>query len=356
MPKKPVITDSVAYDELVKLKLTGVDSTVLRCRMGYVKANQILTHYLNPIGEQTRIHPSFLPTQASGRWSTTEYPVTNWPKQIRDIVVPDLGTYWIDADWDGIEARVVAALSGDVEDLKAFEMGWDIHTLTACGMYSMPLPPILTKKCHTDPSCEAWRQQWKPAWKGEGDKRRWLAKTTRFGLAYAVDERGVVHAKGIEESGLTVDKLIETGRLYLSSKPLLRRWKIATWDKVLRDREARTFLGRRRKLFVSAADLKKWTARIPPDCAKAGLNHIVQGSVADMANRCIIDITDSWPQCVLKQQRHDGFTFQFPNEVDAWPEIRPMLERRWQLTPEHSITSTASWSRINEDGATVELR
>lgn len=356
MPKTRKSAASCDADTLKQLKQAGHESAVLDSRLQYIDAAHALNQCLLPLAGNVRAFPTYLPTQASGRWSMTGLYRVNFPPDLRDVIIPDPGTVWIKFDLDAIEAKIVAALSEDWEDLEAFQHGYDIHTLTACRMYHVELPPILTKACHTAPECEAWRQAWKPAWEGADDLRRRLAKVLRYGLFYGYDETSVLEAKGVEDLHLTREDLLEAGRAYLKSKPALRAWKMRTWRRIMQTREARTFLGRRRRFFVSSQDINMWIKRKrPPEPAREGLNHEVQGAVGGMMNRMIIAICQAWPEACLVTQEHDGAIISVPKCTTVWPQIRQHVEQTWNITERVSIVSTAEWKLCASDGRWVPL-
>jgi DNA polymerase I-like protein with 3'-5' exonuclease and polymerase domains len=337
---------SIDADTLAELIQKGVDSDVLRARIDYAEANQLLTHYI-PALRSVRLHPRMLPTQASGRWSTTNPPLVNFPADclnpdcpnrephmavgddcwsLRDCAVPDVGDKWEYWDWDAIEARLVAVYCGDTEDLAAFNNNWDIHTLTMCGMYKLPKPQDL-KNPHKSEIDTDWRGNLN--WGGKDDRRRRLAKNCRYALAYGRDERAM--DKYATEMKMSVAELRAAGKMYLDSKPALVAWKRRTWAECGRTKESRTFLGRRRRLMGASADAEK-----------EGLNHKIQGSVADMMNWCLIQITNTWGECSLVYQSHDGAKIRFPRNTNPHPSIKEIVERVWEIEGK-PMQFTATW-------------
>src|SRR5215510_7015050 len=96
-----------------------------------------LSNYVNKLVGETRIYPQHLPTQTSGRWSTLNPPVTNWPRacinqecpqsehewtsncwSIRDILLCDSDEVLVTFDHDNIEGRIHDLI---VNDTKAIE-------------------------------------------------------------------------------------------------------------------------------------------------------------------------------------------------------------------------------------------
>lgn len=359
---------SVDERTLLKLKHEGRESDLIDYRLRH-EALQSTIKYLVPLMGKERVHPRYLPTQKSGRWSITGPPLPTFSDKcinpectredehmaggacwsLRDVVVPDEGWYFLHFDWSAIEAKLAAAYSGDDEDLELFARDADIHTVTYCKMYKLPLPSDVMNPFGD----EVWKAKvgltTKNCWQRQG------AKTSRYSLAYGVDHRAISEAKDIDllarAAGLDKAGVEAMAKAYLDSKPKLVAWKRRVWNEIYDVQEVRTPSGRRKRLFISADEYIRWkkTGR-PGDAGKQGLNHLAQGEVASQMNRTIIAIKRRWPESRLGFQSHDGYYGCFPETTDCWPEIRGIVEREWQVTEGRSIFSTAEFERINSDG------
>lgn len=349
-------------DEKSLRKLLSKDDPdpLVELRLRFIERSQLLTHYLLPMSQghkkssvikpDGRVYPTMLPTQASGRWSIKEPPLVTFPSDCinpdcpqeahlvsphcwsaRDIVQPDPGTTWLKWDFDAIEARIVACESNDRDDIEAFLRGYDLHTMTACQMFSMDRPPTLTNALHTDEASKSWREKY--TWRGKEDRRRIGAKVARYALFYGVDEKPILQSKDAARVGVPPSELLEMGRLFLASKPALTAWKRKTWEQVWREHRAVTFLGRPRRFLGDYYEV-----------VKEGLNHKIQGAVADVMNRVIIDALDKWPFAWLVVQSHDGATLCVPDDKcdNVWPKIRCVVEREWTING-HKMPLTAEW-------------
>ncbi len=367
----------VSEKELLKLRHDGYTSDMIEYRLRYAEYDSTIK-YLTPLVGLERVHPHYLPTQKSGRWSTTNPPLVNFSANcinpgcvklgehragdgcwsLRDVVVPDPGTYFIKWDWSAIEARLASGYSGDDEDLELFARDADIHTVTLCKMYKLPMPPDLMDPFKS-PSCEEWRRL-----TGLDNKECWQrtgAKTSRYSLAYGADERAIHQGKDTDklarDAGLDKAGLEAMAKAYLDSKPKLKAWKYATWDQIYKTHEVRTPLGRRKRLFFTSEEYTKWRKlRRPGHAGKEGLNHLAQGQVADMMNLTIIAIKKRWPESRLAFQSHDGHLSVWPESVNPWPEIREVVERSWDLGNGRSIVSVADWETVQADGTHRRLR
>lgn len=354
MPKKRTKTDrSVAQEHLHGMYATpaGMVSEVLKARIRYSEADSF-ARYLRPLIGVERVSPGYLPTQANGRWSITNPPLVTFPDKgkadkrglprLREVVVPDEGTCWLTWDWDGMWARFVAAASDDVEDITALNTGQDIHCMTACRALGLPLPRDLA---HPERD-EQWAILYK--WTGKTDRRRRLAKSTRYSLYNGIDERAVLDATAeAEEMGITADDLLKFARLYLRSKPLYVAWKSALIERCLTAGESRTLYGRRLRLYGDR-DVR----------AKAAISHFLMGTEADIMAQTLIEVLRRYPRCWLAYPAHDGVKIVVPAISDAreiHTNIRPYVERAHRIG-RHDTPLPATWGIVWPDGSEEELK
>lgn len=362
MPKKAKKPTAVDADTLRQWKAKGASSPILDARLEFMEIEGI-ARYVRQMQGLDRVYPNMLPTaQVSGRWSTTDPPIVTFPPELRGgtksrpdgsvyipppLLVPDPGTFWISWDFDALHAKIATAYSGDKTDLDAFNQGWDIHTLTACGMFGMPFPPIRTKALHKAPECEAWRLSWTPPWEGGDDRRRHLAKTMRYATLLGKNEHSALQASGVEKLNLARADILRFAKLYLDSKPALvaAKWKI--WNECASTGVARTFMGRRRRLFGD------WWTR-----AKDGWSHVLQGGEVDIQMTCFIDIQALYPDSWLVWNAHDGAPWGFPDTYDP-PTVKSVLsdivERTWNVVGS-PIKTTADWKLWLPDATVTPMK
>lgn len=346
---------SLETDSLVKLIKLGADSDVLRARLAYAAAEGF-RRYVKPVAESVRVRPNFLPTQASGRWSVTNPPLINFPDaakaakkglpNLQACFEPDIGTYWLCSDWNALHAVFMACVSDDLPDIEAFREKHDIHTLTVSRVFKLPLPPSpLESEIHTGESCAAWRAAVK--WAGKGDRRRHLMKTVRYALLNAYDEKGVMEAKDVEELGLTMSDLLKAGRAFLAAKPNMVAWKKGYARDAIAKGEARSWYGRRRKLFGS--DEK--------DKFKTAVAHFLQGTEVDVMEMTMLGVLEKFPEARLAWPSHDGLKFVFPTSLPlevTLPVVREIVERPREIG-RHTVPLYATWEVIREGGVHLAL-
>ena len=409
---------SIGANILTSMVQSGIESVVLEQRRRYAVAAQALNQYVGPLGwcecgheegqhgytacdvemfgcvakgcecamweGKTRAYPRFLPTQASGRWSTTKPPVPNFPKQCLNpqctypkphaalgdgcweagvVFRPDDGWYWLVWDKDAIEARVNAVLTEDDEMVEGFNNGLDLHTLYACRTFGLPVPPNLVDP-HKSPECAEWRAA--IAWSGKEDLRRRVQKVITFGTFYGPDQHAVLGAKGVEELGLPREELLERTRIYLSSKPLLAKAKEKYWSQFIANPVARTYWGRRLTAYTTYQEKEAWVKSVklyhagkgalkPSEGAKKLWSFMHQGFESDHLNQTIIAVKKRWPESRFVFNRHDSLTFAFPEHINPFPEIRGIdeIDTVWGNGMKMRFTST--WHTIDARGKKVGL-
>mgnify|MGYP001571390743 CR=1 FL=1 len=313
---------SVADDKLLALRAKGVQSDALDARLAFMKARQVLSHYVNPLVRKRRVYPRMTAPQATGRLSVSAPPLINFPPSIRDIVVPDEGWAWVEWDWEAVEARIVAHLCRDEADLAAFRQGHDIHTVTLVHMFGLLPCPVGWKKAQLFGTEEgrAWCAALPVPDPPYHDKHRWrtLVKNTRYTLQYAKrPEALTVYAS---EFSMPPEELVNFGRRYLASKPALVAWKQRTWAECWERRVVYTaYLGRRRYLYGDRKSIEK-----------EGLNTKVQGSVADLMRETVGLVCGVFPEAHLAYQTHDGVKTALPKDLvtsEVRERIKSIVER-----------------------------
>ena len=329
MPVKLLGTRSINKDRLAELRDSGVDSEVLLARLDFVEYEGMRKDLVK-LSKADRVFPEILPTQASGRWSTKNPNLGGFKREFwkthRHIIHPDRGEWWLEFDWSGIECRMFVAYTGDLEDVAWLDGrdlppgAPDIHSAT-CFKYLF-----------------AW-DAWPADWSGNKDERRTRAKNFRYGVGqYGTSAKAVLGMPGIESLGLDRQMLLQRAQRFLDARPKAQAWKETVWERCRTDKEARTFMGRRRKLFG-----------LPDDRAKDGLNHMIQGSVADLMDWCLITVSREWPRASLILNKHDGAILAFPNEcpVDTTTaRMKALVEREWEVGQGIVMHFPAEWEII----------
>ncbi|MGH9093083.1 MAG: DNA polymerase, partial [Acidimicrobiales bacterium] len=233
----PVVDALLAYREVEKLRSTYGESL------------------LAEVAWDGRIHASFRQTVArTGRLSSDRPNLHNIPvrseagKRFRRVFVPRPGWKFLVADYDQIELRVTAHLSGDPGLIAAFTSGADVHRTVAAGVYGVP-PEEVT----------------------HGQRER--AKMVSYGLLYGMEAFGLARrlSAGVDEAN-------EIMARYFDAFPKVRAYMDGTVAEARRRGFTRTALGRKRPL----PDLDNRNYRTRQAAERQAMNAGIQGLAADL--------------------------------------------------------------------------
>jgi DNA polymerase-1 len=268
---------------------------VLEGRVVYIGARQILTHFLAPMSGE-RFYPNIsIHAQASGRWSIP--PLTQMPKSLRDIIIPDEGMCWITWDWKSIEPRLLAVISNDIPSLEAFERGEDVYSLAAEEAFGWPSPVEDFKRLFT---------------------KRFVLRLNYGGNAY-----GAGSIPGAKTLGLTPQTLVQASQRYLQAHPALSEWRGGVSSVAMTKRETRTFMGRRRRLLNPSLGAVE----------RAAFNHPMQGGVVDIANTTFLEIYENLPWSNFVYSMHDfqAWEVSVEKKEESFELIKEIVCKEWNI-------------------------
>jgi DNA polymerase-1 len=278
-----IVKDILDWRQLVKLKNTYVDA---------------LPNQVDPVS--LRVHTDYMQTvAATGRLSSNNPNLQNIPirtergRQIRKACVARDENYTlVSADYSQIELRIIAALSGEDNMIKAFLNNEDIHKSTASKVFDVPIE-------------EVTREQ------------RSHAKTVNFGIIYGVSAFGLSNQTSLSRSESAA--LIEA---YYNSYPRLKSYISEQIDFARENGYVQTVLGRRRYL----KDINSQNAIVRGGAERNAVNAPIQGSAADIIKIAMINIhkkliSDNYKSKMLLQV-HDELVFDVHNsELDKMKEM-----------------------------------
>ncbi|TDE54816.1 DNA polymerase I [Flavobacterium sp. GT3P67] len=287
--ENPIVKDILDWRQLVKLQNT------------YVEA---LPNQVDKI--TNRIHTDYMQTvAATGRLSSNNPNLQNIPirtergRQIRKaFVARDENYTLVSADYSQIELRVIAALSGEENMIKAFQNHEDIHKSTASKVFNVPLE-------------EVTREQ------------RSHAKTVNFGIIYGVSAFGLSNQTSLSRSESAA--LIEA---YYKTYPRLKSYIQEQIDFARDNGYVQTILGRRRYL----KDINSQNAIVRGGAERNAVNAPIQGSAADIIKIAMINIhekltSENWKSKMLLQV-HDELVFDVHNS--ELEKIKPMIKHEME--------------------------
>jgi DNA polymerase-1 len=210
---------------------------------------------LAEVAEDGRIHASFNQTVArTGRLSSDQPNLHNIPvrtpggRRFREAFVAPPGTSLLVADYNQIELRVIAHLSGDPGLKAAFSSGRDIHAATAAAVFGVPVSAVT------------------PAMRAR-------AKMVSYGLAYGMEAYGLA-----QRLSIPVEEATAILNQYFAAFPAVRAYMENTVVEARRRGYTETALGRRRYLPELSSD----NFRVRQAAERQAMNAGIQGLAADI--------------------------------------------------------------------------
>jgi len=253
-----------------------------------------------------RVHTDYMQTvAATGRLSSNNPNLQNIPirtergRQIRKaFIARDENYTLLSADYSQIELRIIAALSGEENMIKAFQNHEDIHKSTASKVFNVPLD-------------EVTREQ------------RSHAKTVNFGIIYGVSAFGLSNQTSLSRSESAA--LIEA---YYKTYPRLKSYIQEQIEFARENGYVQTILGRRRYL----KDIHSQNAIVRGGAERNAVNAPIQGSAADVIKIAMINIhkkleSENWKSKMLLQV-HDELVFDVHNS--ELEKIQPMIKHEME--------------------------
>jgi DNA polymerase-1 len=253
-----------------------------------------------------RVHTDYMQTvAATGRLSSNNPNLQNIPirtergRQIRKaFIARDENYTLLSADYSQIELRIIAALCGEENMIKAFQQGEDIHKSTAAKVFNVPLEEV-TKE------------------------QRSHAKTVNFGIIYGVSAFGLSNQTSLSRAESAA--LIEA---YYITYPKLKSYIQDQIESARENGFVQTILGRRRYL----KDINSANAIVRGAAERNAVNAPIQGSAADIIKIAMINIhkrliAENWKSKMLLQV-HDELVFDVHNS--ELEKIQPMIKHEME--------------------------
>jgi DNA polymerase-1 len=290
----PILADILEWRQMVKLQSTYIDALPLQ---------------VDP--KTQRVHTDYMQTvAATGRLSSNNPNLQNIPvrtergRLIRKAFIARNENYvLLSADYSQIELRIIAALSGEDNMIKAFQNNEDIHKSTAAKVFNVPLDEV-TKE------------------------QRSHAKTVNFGIVYGVSAFGLSNQSNLSRQESAA--LIEA---YYKTYPKLKAYMQEQVDFARENGYVQTVLGRRRYL----KDINSANAMVRSGAERNAVNAPIQGSAADIIKIAMINIHQklaekkadgsAWKSKMLLQV-HDELVFDVHlSEIEL---IKPLIKQEME--------------------------
>ncbi|HMK62638.1 MAG TPA: DNA polymerase I [Acidimicrobiales bacterium] len=269
----PIVETLLQYREVEKLRSTYGESL------------------LAEVADDGRIHATFHQTVArTGRLSSDRPNLHNIPvrseigRQLRAAFVPAAGCRLLVSDYDQIELRVIAHLSGDPGLVAAFAEHRDIHRTTAARVFGVAPQQVTAAQ-------------------------RNRAKMVSYGLAYGMEAYGLAQRLNIEtpEAQAILDA-------YFAAFPAVRAYMDATVAEARSKGYTVTLFGRRRPL----PDLNSPNRNLRMAAERQARNAGIQGLAADLFKVALVKLDAALEERKLRArlvlQVHDEVLVEVPHE------------------------------------------
>ncbi len=252
---------------------------------------------LEEVGEDGRIHATFRQTVArTGRLSSEAPNLHNIPvrsslgAQFRSLFIPEQGWQLLAADYDQIELRIIAHLSGDEGLITAFTSGEAVHAQVAASVFQVPLAKVT---------------------KAQREK----AKTVSYGLAYGMEAYGLA-----QRMQTTPGEAAEVMEDYFSAFPGVKDYQEAAVAEAKAQGFTRTQFGRIRPM----PDLGSSNFRVRTAAERQAMNAGIQGLAADIFKFALVRLDRALAEAGLEArivlQVHDEILVEAPKAEQAQVE------------------------------------
>lgn len=332
-PDSPEQVLQVLHSAGVKVKDTNAktlafhkSNPIVERLLAYRHAHKRVTTYgeaFLDLVHNGRLHTSYNQVgAASGRFSSSNPNLQNQPNPEKEmekpegerapntrlLFVPDPQHVFISADYSGQELRIMAHVSRDENMIRAFREDKDLHRFTASKMFRVPEEQVTSLQ-------------------------RKAAKSCGFGILYGSAAPGLAQTMTREGSPTTVQQAQELLDLYFTTFPNVLKWMNYQKHFLAEHGFTKTILGRKRRF----PQYKDAAGRERGSIERSALNHVIQGSGADMIKLSLRDCADNYDliqlRCIPVLTVHDEIVFQVPAVVadEAMPVIKDVMEHVMDL-------------------------
>lgn len=329
-----VLTDkkkepSVAKEALLKLN----DKPFVAAALEWKKYEKFLSTFIESEGlrvlEDGRIHPTWRVGGArTGRWTSSPN-FQNFPKSMRSMFIAPEGWVIVGADYDQLELRVMATLTGDTnlisrcmgaDPTRKLEVDCDPHSYVS----SIVFGDAFVKLGLIDDSHVKTRPGESPC-KCTRCKRtalRDVCKRVIYGLNYgagAATVQKAIYDGGYEGPPITIQIIERAVKVIFTAFPQIPVWREQQRRTATRDQEVRSAILARRRIFPLGEIDETVIANFP-----------IQSSAADIVNQQTVllheRLSAADPEARIIAQVHDALY------ILAREERAPAVEALTQKT------------------------
>lgn len=298
--------------------LQGLSHPICKLILEYREVAKLKNTYIEAIPALVeadgRLRTQFNQTvTATGRLSSTHPNLQNIPvrgelgRRIRRAFVAAPGRLLLAADYDQIELRLMAHMSGDEAMVRAFREGQDIHDFTARQIFSLGAESVTPNQ-------------------------RRIAKSVNFGLLYGMSDFGLAQRLEIPKS-----QAKEMIAAYFARFPSVKSFIKGVIENGRQQGYVSTLLGRRR--YMPALRSSNFMQRSAAE--REATNAPIQGSAADLMKRAMVRLAPRLGgSALMLLQIHDELIFEV--EAARVREVAEVVKHEMEHAFELSVPLGAS--------------
>lgn len=271
----------------------------------YRELFKIVSTYLESFSKLgDRVYTTLIQTgAATGRLSSKDPNLQNVPSVVKGVLVADPGYKLVAFDYSQLELRILAAVTQDVEMIRAFKEGQDIHLLTASKVFGVPLDKV-TKEM------------------------RGLAKTLNFGVVYGMGATAFSRS-----SGLALDKARGFIKDYFERFKAIKEWQTKIKEGARHKGMVTNLNGRLRWL----PNINSTDGFLRAEAERAAINMPIQSLGADIIKLAMIAVDKKYGKSKsvkLVLSIHDELLFEIESDKlsKSVLEIKDLMENIYKLS------------------------
>lgn len=287
----PIVDKIIQYRKYQKLKSTYIDVYLRICE-----------------DKGNIIHTSFHQTLTNtGRISSSDPNLQNIPtnddegKVLRKMFVSKFPNgKLMSADYNQIELRLLADMSGEQKLIDIYNRGEDIHTMTACQIFNVT-PEQVTQKMRRE------------------------AKAVNFGVIYGISDYGL--SQNIKVSRKSAKEYIDS---YFAKYPAVKQFSENNIEYAKEHGYIKTMYGRIRHI----PELKSSNYNLRNFGERVAMNMPLQGTASDIIKMSMLKVADALKTNNLKSQLilqiHDELVLDvFPGEEEKVKKLLHNAMESW---------------------------
>jgi DNA polymerase-1 len=257
----------------------------------YLHYTSILKKLIPKI-KKDRLHPIYQFQPELARVYAKGVNITGLPHKIRQYIIPSQGHYFIEADYQAIELRVLAALSQDpalLETINSYNT--DIHRIQASRLFQKPLRKVTMELRET-------------------------SKQLTFGIIYGMSPQSL--AQKLKTTKEHAQSLMDS---FFQTYPKVLDLIIKIQEQALTTGIVYSYFGRKRSLYPLLN-------QDPQKSLRVAVNHVIQSTAGDILRIGLINLDNALIpfKARILTTVFDSVLIEVPYEHSV-SEVKPLIQK-----------------------------